>query len=850
LCSDGQNEIFWVDANGNAGWFAIDNPDHTQTIPDAKATMASHWIRDYDGKIWLTDPRELKIFDGDVWRSVDTAGTATMVVTPRRAGGVWIARDAKLRFVLANGIDQDVSEFPWKGLSRVTCMFEDRWNRLWIGTLAQGLFCYENGEIKQVVATANSISCLIDDEHDNVWAGTRGGGLIRIRARQFFIHNRATGMENEFVRSLAEDQAGRVWMSCADGRVGWWDKGVWHAVGESEGWRNYDSLCLWPARDGTVWISTIHRGIWRWHNGKVTHQNFRGELPGEPVVDFLGDQKQRLWMVTDNSGVFCFDGQRVFSSTKRGLATTHVHAVTEDEDGHIWSGDWEGSLARFQAGHWEVMRPKSSHADSVRCMAASKDGIWVGTSNGGLLRFKDGKTTRFSVEQGLPNFCVQQLILDNGRIWAGTPYELFQVSVNQLNEVAEGKRQKVNAITYGHSDGLPAVSFASLCDPKSCRASDGRLWFATASGALHFQPSTLRESKMPHVAIDEVLLEGKSVGRSALEELRPGASRVEFRFAAPCLTAPERVRYRYQLAGVDPDWSDSTTAASATYASIPAGSYSFRVMASSPDGIWDKNIATVGVVVHPFFWQTSWFIALVAAVGAGGMVWLVRRATVRRLRMRVQQLHHEQAIERERARIAQDIHDELGANLTSIGLLADIGKRHKADADAVTRDLGEISNTARESVAAMDAIVWALNPRNDSLDNFANYIAQFTRDFFRPTQLRTRLNLPTNLPDRPMSTDLRHELFLVVKESFNNIVRHADASEVNVELACENGQLRMAIVDDGKGLPKHSAGDGQDGLLNVRERINRMGGTVEISSNNGHGTKVEFHVPIVKTKTN
>ncbi len=175
------------------------------------------------------------------------------------------------------------------------------------------------------------------------------------------------------------------------------------------------------------------------------------------------------------------------------------------------------------------------------------------------------------------------------------------------------------------------------------------------------------------------------------------------------------------------------TARSATYASIPAGHHIFRVQASSPEGVWNSQSATVALAVYPYFWQTSWFLAAVTAALAGGGVWSFRRATVRRLGRRVERLRQQHAVQQERARIAQDIHDELGANLTSIGLLADIGTRHKADPAALARDLDHISQTARSSVAAMDAIVWALNPRNDSLDHFANYVAQFTRDFFRPT---------------------------------------------------------------------------------------------------------------------
>lgn len=698
LCSDGQNKFFWVDLAGNAGWFSTDNPEQAQTIAGAKASIASRWIRDYEGKMWLADQRALKRYEEGVWKTVEVAGTATMVVTPRRDGGMWIARDAQLRFVTAGGVEREVSDFPWKGLSRVTCMFEDRWKRVWIGTLGEGLFYYADGQIKHALTTASSISCLLDDEHDNIWAGTRGGGLFRIRPRQFFVSNRATGLQNEFVRSLAEDKAGHVWMSCADGRLGWWDKGMWHAVTEEDGWRHFDSLCLLPARDGSVWISTMHRGIWRWVNGKVTRQRLAGKLPNEPVEDFLEDGKERLWMVTDNSGLYCFDGHKVAHyGVQEGLPSKHIRALAEDETGAVWAGDWEGSLARFSNHHWETMRKPSGHADSVRCLVASKDGIWVGTSNGGLLRYKDGKTVRISMEQGAPDFCVQQLIVDEqGRVWGGTSHQLFQISINQVNELAAGKRQKVDAITYGHSDGLPDVSFASLCDPKSCRAADGQLWFATASGALHFQPSALRASKPPQAAIDETLWDGKTVGASVVEHLRPGAGRLEFRYTAPCLTAPERVRFRYQLVGVDSDWVDAGNVRAATYASLPAGKHTFRVMASSPEGVWSPVSASIDVVVHPYFWQTDWFIALVAAAAAGGVVWLVRRATVRRLRTRLAQLHQLQAIDRERTRIAQDIHDELGANLTSIGLLADIGKRHKFDSSVVSRDLSHLRYGTRK----------------------------------------------------------------------------------------------------------------------------------------------------------
>jgi signal transduction histidine kinase len=374
--------------------------------------------------------------------------------------------------------------------------------------------------------------------------------------------------------------------------------------------------------------------------------------------------------------------------------------------------------------------------------------------------------------------------------------------------------------------------------------------FATANGALHFHPANLRASRPPQAFVEQSLLDGKPLSAAALEQLRPGPGRLEFRFTAPCLSAPERVQFRYQMTGVDPDWMEAPPTRSVTYASIPAGHHVFRVVASSPEGVWSTQAATVMLAVHPYFWQTSWFLAVVVAAAAGGGVWFTRRATVRRLRVRLERLHQQHAVDCERARIAQDIHDELGANLTSIGLLADMGARHKADPPALTRDLDQISVTARESVAAMDAIVWALNPRNDSLDHFANYVAQFTRDFFGATALRTRLELPPNLPACRMDTETRHQLFLLVKESFNNIVRHSGAAEVRLEMAWESGNLRLTIADDGKGMTGPIGGEGHDGLTNLRERIERLGGTLRLGSEAGRGTRLDFALPLAKLKLN
>jgi len=230
----------------------------------------------------------------------------------------------------------------------------------------------------------------------------------------------------------------------------------------------------------------------------------------------------------------------------------------------------------------------------------------------------------------------------------------------------------------------------------------------------------------------------------------------------------------------------------------------------------------------------------------GGAIRSLERRQVRR---KLEQIEMQQMVEKERARIARDIHDELGASLTSITLLSELGQKHRGQPEELSSDLGKISATARDVVRALDSIVWAINPRNDSLDHFANYVSQFAEDFLRLTAIRCRLDVPADLPERPISTEARHQLFLAVKESLNNVVRHSDASEVWLRLRCENGELGVAVEDNGRGLSASPPNSGHNGLLNLRNRIERLGGRFEVESEPGKGTKVRFSLRIPEPKT-
>jgi len=307
----------------------------------------------------------------------------------------------------------------------------------------------------------------------------------------------------------------------------------------------------------------------------------------------------------------------------------------------------------------------------------------------------------------------------------------------------------------------------------------------------------------------------------------------EFHFTAIDLGAAEKTRFRYRLAGYDPGWIDSGARRVAYYTKIPPGAYWFEVMATDRDGVWSTTPARVTVVVAPLWWQrrpvqAAGLLLLLAATALGG-----RSLTLRRARARVAELERERALERERSRIARDLHDDLGSRLPHIAMRAD------ASAGGDRR----IGQAARDAARMMDELVWAVNARNDTVEGFANYLAQFAEEHIVAAGVRCRVILPSAFPAGPLGAEVRRHLYLACKEAIHNAVKHARASEIRVAVDADGGRVNVTVADDGCGLPATPDPAG-NGLRNYRERMDAARGTLSIESAPGAGTQVRFSVPL------
>jgi signal transduction histidine kinase len=328
--------------------------------------------------------------------------------------------------------------------------------------------------------------------------------------------------------------------------------------------------------------------------------------------------------------------------------------------------------------------------------------------------------------------------------------------------------------------------------------------------------------------------------------LPPTHRAIEFRFAALSFTALDNVRCRYRLEGLDDHWVEAGLERKAGYPHLSAGTFHFEVTACNNRGVWNETPAELTLVVLPFFWQTWWFRGIALFIFTACVVGVVRYVSFRRLRARMLVLEHQAALEKERTRIARDMHDEVGAKLTRLSLLSEMaGDNPGIPADA-RGDVKEISDTARETIRSFEEIVWAVNPRNDTLADLVHYLCRYAEDYFEGSPVRCVFDLPPEIPAVVLLTEVRHQVFLAAKESLNNVLKHARAGCVCVKLEIGAGEFKIIIEDDGCGFdpaaPPLRPGGG-NGLKNMHDRLRSIGGRFECVKQPGGGTRIALVSP-------
>ena len=823
--------------------------------------------RTSDGRAWLIGGNELRELRADGLHTPPNAPPPTNYIERAcgtRAGGLWLAGAGGLRQWTAGGGVVDYGPAPW-GTAPLTALLETQGGDLVAGTLNQGLFIRRpdgttwHCDRHQGLAH-DWVRCLAEDREGTLWVGT-GGALNALRPRRIQMVAAPDDWQGRAVLSVTPRKAGGLWVATEGAGLYSVSGTAFQPFDQSHGLSNLFVWCVLEDRHQQLWVGT-------WGGGLFTGADEHTLQPAPgltnttvPMTALYEARDGALWIGTQAGLIRYEAGRTTWYTRTNGLARPDVRTITEGTDGSLWFGMAGGGLGRLLGGRLLQYHPADGlPSDFVWCLYPEPDGdLWVGTFGGGLARFHAGRFQTLSTRQGLPHEAICHLADDGlGYAWMSSGGGIFRARWEDLRAGVEGRLPRVPCLAYGRADGLATLDCSGGCQPAGNRTADGRLWFPTSKGLAVVDPAQVKLNPLPPpVVVEELRVDDQPwaafnptlTGPDARWVIPPGKQRFQFRYTGLSLRAPDKLRFRYRLVGLEPDWVEAGDRRSVDYSYLRPGEYTFRVLACNSDGVWNEAGASVGLVVRPYYWQTWWFAGALLLGGIAGVAVTVRAVTHRRYRRRLEGLERQRAVERERSRIARDIHDDLGASLTRITLLSQPARRPSEPPDPSAANLQQIYQTARQLTRAMDEIVWAVSPQHDSLDSLAAYLGKFAQDFLSGAGLRCRLQFPLELPARPVTAEVRHNLYLALKEALHNVLKHARATEVRVALEPAADGFTLVASDNGCGFdprqaPTATAPDrpaAGRGLANMRQRLAEIGGNCTITSAPGEGTQVRFH---------
>jgi signal transduction histidine kinase/ligand-binding sensor domain-containing protein/CheY-like chemotaxis protein len=571
-------------------------------------------------------------------------------------GTLWVGTDAGMHQV----VDGRVSgEAIMPGTAIRTLLF-DRDRNLWIGGRSAGLSRLAGGRLATITAndglSNNTPLSLYEDRERNLWVGTNGGGLNRFRDGSITTYASQEGLSADVAVSVLEDRSGNLWLGTIDGLNRMARDGSITIYNAKDGLSNIRATSIYEDHAGDIWVGTVG-GLNRLRSpstplraGPSTplragarFQTFttRDGLASDAVTVLQGDRTGALWIGTDGAGLNRLkDGRFTTFTTADGLSSNFVTALHEDRSGNLWIGTRGGGLSRLSKGRFTPFTTKQGLSSNiVSAIYEDSEGVlWIATRGGGLNRFKNNRFSAFATKDGFFDDLVHQVLEDNqGSMWMSSNKGIFQVPKRQLNEFADGIATTIQGRVYGQADGMKSSECNGIGQPAGYRTLDGRLWFPTLKGVAMIDSTRLQRNLLPPpVVIEEVRVDRAAVPVTGPANVPPGRGELEFRFSALSLVDPSRNRFRFRLEGFDPQWRD-TIRRSVSYTNIPAGSYTFRVVASNNDGVWNETGAAFALRLQPHFYQRAWFYSVLALTFAGVLL-AGHRLHVRHLHARGREL--------------------------------------------------------------------------------------------------------------------------------------------------------------------------------------------------------------------
>jgi signal transduction histidine kinase/ligand-binding sensor domain-containing protein len=822
-----------------------------------------HPDRTYFGKspsgLWFWDHTAYYRIKNDILETHPTGNALnseyTSVIFEDRAGDLWIGRRDGGLYKLKGGDFQSPSQFfPLR--QHFTSAFQDRQDQMWFGTASGALYVMQNERFVELIKpqesstsdaiAGNGIISIYQDREGTIWCGTFARGLKQLNREIITVLTTNQGLGNVNVSAILEMNAGEIWI--AANNVSRYKDGKFTNYTESKA-----TFALAEDPEGALWLGGID-GLLRFKDEKFTDfEESITKLLGAnfEIYDIHPDRAGNLWFGT-NKGLIRLDGDgeaaKLFT-TGDGLAGDNVKIIYEDANGNLWIGTY-GGLSRFDGESFvNYTEQNGLSGNRVRSIYEDAGGtFWIGTYDRGLNRFRDGKFTGYTTADGLFNDGVFQILEDErGNLWMSSNRGIYRVAKSQLEDFAAGKINVVTSVAYGKQDGLLNTECNGGTQPAGIKTRDGRLWFPTQDGVAVIDPKDVSINPLPPpVVVESVLIDRQSAAFGDELKIAPGKNDLEINYTGLSFIKPEQVRFRYKLEGLNDDWIEAGNRRAAYYSYVPPGEYTFRVIAANSDGVWNTTGAMIRVVVQPPFWRTWWFAAALgfSLVGLGFLIYNRRVAVLKRAH-HVQEAFSRRLMEsqeQDRKRIAAELHDGLGQSLVIIKNRAVLSLTARENHERAFEQLNEIAGAATEALNEVKEITYNLRPYQLDRLGLTKAIESMLR---RASSDATEFSFEIDSIDGRFPEDSEINVYRIVQESVNNIIKHASASLAKIRIkGCER-TVEITIEDNGKGFNTgkiRSSGSGF-GLLGIAERTRIFDGVFEVHSTVGRGTVISIELP-------
>jgi ligand-binding sensor domain-containing protein len=859
----------------SGGAIAVPSPNTLYISAILEDRHRTLWIGTFGGGLFrLSQDGSIRRFTADADGFGDNKISALL---EDRDGRIWMGmRSDELGGVCL--LDPEASDKPVRkcyrtkdGLpaNRIRDLLEASDGQVWLAT-SRGL-CRWQGEGGGSVCktyTAKNDLCddvfvLAEDKDGNLWTGSPCGAK-KIARYGFTTYSEADGLDKTHVNSIFENSTGELFVTTNfpkfervigrfDGKKFSWVKPRLPDYVDYDGWGWQQTI--WQDSRGAWWIPTGY-GVFRSPDNtsfeNLARAPFEKQETGATVSEaasggahevfrLFEDSRGDVWIVITGWANKLLRWERAKNvwhdyTEQVGFSGFRVgSALLEDGHGNVWIGassdQGESALIRYRNGEFRVMtEAEGAPSGWIRDLFLDSRGrLWIASTNSGVWRLDNPNSDKFEFVKytpanGLSSIPTASVTEDEfGRIYIGSWH-----GVDRLNP----DTGQVENFTI--ADGLPA-SFVE----NSYRDRQNNIWFGTNEGLVCFVPEPERKREQPNVLLTGLRVNGVSQGISILGEsvipsleLNSDQKQISVDFLGLGASLGEKMKYEYRLNNAD-EWTP-TIDRTVNFANLNAGEYAFEVRTITADKLYSQGATATFRIAAPIY-QRWWFIAIMLVLAAFAVYLFYKNRLMRLLEM-----------ERMRTRIAADLHDDIGANLTRISLLSEVAKQKSANGN--DNMLSSIANIARESVASMNDIVWAIGPDHDRMLDLTRRMRQHAEEIFAMRDIELDFNAPADDTDLKLSVGVRRDVLLIFKEAVNNAARHSDCSKVQIDFRCENSILTLKIEDNGNGFDSENFESDGQGLRSMTRRSKSLGGELTIESRKGAGTNVEFKLPLPKIR--